>query len=66
VGKLSSNRDKLEVENAFRLAKDRFAAAESSYRIAILEFLLDTGTLRVGDDGQWVRPDDPLPEPAAD
>ena len=66
VGKLSSNRDKIEAENAYRRASDRFATAESDYRIAILEFLLDTGTLRVGDDGRWVRPDDPTPEPATD
>ena len=66
VGKLSSNRDKIEAENAFRQASDRYAAAVSDYRIAILEFLLDTGTLRVGDDGQWVRPDDPASEPEVD
>ena len=66
VGKLSSNRDKIEAENAYRRARDRFAAAESDYRIAILEFLLDTGTLRVGGDGRWIRSDDPAPQPEAD
>jgi outer membrane protein TolC len=56
-GKLTSNRDVVEAENAFRSARNRFAQAESEYRAAILAFLRDTGTLRVADDGRWVGHD---------
>ena len=31
------------------------AAEQASYRLAILTFLRDTGTLRVDDGGHWVR-----------
>ncbi|UCG17730.1 MAG: TolC family protein [Phycisphaerales bacterium] len=53
-GLLASNRDKIEAENAFRDAKNRYARAQSDYRTAILGFLRDTGTLRVGDQGRLV------------
>ena len=51
-GILSSNRDVVEAENAFREAKNRFARAQSDYRAAVLEFLRDTGTLRVSAEGR--------------
>jgi outer membrane protein TolC len=58
IGRLTSNRDVIEAENDLRLAKDSFAEALSNYRQVILEFLRDTGTLRVDDDGHWVRQSD--------
>jgi outer membrane protein TolC len=54
-GSLSSNRDVVEAENAYRAARNRFARAQSDYRAAVLEFLRDTGTLRVDDEGRLVR-----------
>jgi outer membrane protein TolC len=53
-GQSTSTRDIVEAETDFRDARNRFAQAESEYRSAILTFLRDTGTLRVGDDGRWV------------
>jgi len=55
LGRLPSNRDVIEAENELRDARDRLAQGISDYRQAILEFLRDTGTLRVDDDGQWVE-----------
>ena len=57
LGKLSSNRDVIEAENALRDARNSYAEALADFRRTILEFLLSTGTLRVGDDGQWVTHD---------
>jgi outer membrane protein TolC len=54
LGILQSNRDRLEAEDDLRQAKDEYAQAVSNYRRSILEFLRDTGTLRVGDDGEWI------------
>ena len=59
VGRLSSNRDVVEAENAYRTAKNNFASAQSDYRTAVLEFLRDTGTLRVDDEGKLVRFESP-------
>ncbi|MFH0980345.1 MAG: TolC family protein [Planctomycetota bacterium] len=56
-GLLRSNRDVIEAENEWRDAVNAFAQAQADYRLAILEFLRDTGTLRVDDDGHWVMPD---------
>jgi len=57
-GHLSSNRDKIEAEIAWRMAKNRYAQAEADYRTAVLTFLRDTGTLRVGDDGRLASAED--------
>ena len=37
-------------------ARNGLASAMADYRIAILEFRLDTGTLRVTDEGHWSEP----------
>ena len=54
LGELPSNRDVVEATDDLRAARNDYADAVSAYRRAILEFLRDTGTLRVGDDGKWV------------
>ena len=53
-GKLS-NRDLVEADNDLRQARDDYAQAMSSLRRTILQFRLATGTLRVGEDGQWLN-----------
>ena len=53
-GRAPSNRDKIEAENDLRDARNVYANARAAYRRTILEFLLASGTLRVGDDGRWV------------
>lgn len=55
LGKIT-NRDVVEAETDLLSARNDLAAAISAYREAILEFRRDTETLRVTDDGQWVRP----------
>jgi hypothetical protein len=52
---LVGNRDKVEAENALRGARDQYAAALARYRVAVLAFRLDTGTLRINEDGMWVE-----------
>lgn len=65
-GRLASNRDLIEAQNDLRDARNVFAAARSAYRRTILEFLLATGTLRIGDDGKWLTFDSSAaPERAA-
>jgi len=64
--RLRSNRDVIEAQNDLRDARDNYAAALSAYRRTILEFLLSTGTLRIGDDGKWLTFDSSAaPERAA-
>ncbi|HUU83826.1 MAG TPA: TolC family protein [Phycisphaerae bacterium] len=70
TGKARSTRDKVEAENDLRDARNAYANARADYRRTILEFLLASGTLRVGDDGRWVTFQDaaagaftPPPEP---
>jgi len=48
------NRDIVEAENALLRARNALALAQVQYRLAVLEFLRDTGMLRLDDDGQWV------------
>lgn len=55
----STNQDVVDTENELLLARNDFAAAVTAYRIAILRFRLDTGTLRVTDEGRWERPGAP-------
>lgn len=55
LGKIN-NRDVVEAENDVLAARNDLAAAIAAYRVAVLEFRRDTGTLRVDDDGQWARP----------
>ena len=47
-----SNQDVVDAEEDLLRARNDFASAVASYRIAILEFRLDSGTLRVTDDGR--------------
>ncbi len=49
----STNQDVVDAENELLSARNDFARAVAAYRIAILEFRRDTGTLRVTDDGRW-------------
>jgi outer membrane protein TolC len=48
----STNQDVVDAENDLLRARNEYAAAVAAYRVAILEFRRDTGTLRVSDDGQ--------------
>lgn len=53
IGRLQSINDLVDAENDFQNAQNQFATALADYRLAILTFLRDTGTLRVNDDGTW-------------
>ncbi len=64
LGELNSNRDVVEAEDDLRSARNDFAEAQSQFRRAVVEFLRDTGTLRVEDNGLWMR--DSVTPPAAD
>ncbi len=57
LGRSRTNQDVVDAENDLLRAKNDLAAAIAEYRIAILEFRLDTGTLRITDDGRWVTAD---------
>ncbi len=50
------NRDVVEAQQNLLEAQDRLAAAVAALRRAILTFRLNTGTLRVDDEGQWNVP----------
>ncbi len=52
-----TNQDVVDTENELLTARNGLAAAEAAYRVAILDFRADTGTLRVTDDGRWETPD---------
>jgi outer membrane protein TolC len=54
-GALRSNRDLVEAQNDLQRSTNQFAAALADYRLAILTLLRDCGTLRIDDDGYWVR-----------
>lgn len=47
----STNQDVVDAENDLLAARNDLAVAIAAYRIAILEFRRETGTLRVSDDG---------------
>ena len=49
----STNQDVVDAEEVLLGARNRLAAAVAGYRNAILDFRLDTGTVRVADDGSW-------------
>ncbi len=53
-GMLQSNRDVIEAQRALQSSRNAYAAALANYRLAILTFLRDTGTLRVDDEGLWL------------
>ncbi len=48
---LRTNQDEVDAQNDLQRARNALAAAEAGVRRAILEFRLDTETLRIGDDG---------------
>jgi outer membrane protein TolC len=48
-----TNQDVVDAENELLAARNNFAGAVAAYRVAILEFRRDTGTLRVTDEGEW-------------
>lgn len=52
----STNQDVVDAETELLRARNAYAAAVAAYRVAILEFRRDTGTLRVSDDGRWEMP----------
>jgi outer membrane protein TolC len=52
LGKVG-NRDVIEAQRALLDAQDRLAEAQSQWRLSILEFRLNTGTLRIDERGQW-------------
>ncbi len=54
-GRLSSSRDALEAQNAIQASRNQFAAAVADYRLAILTLQRNCGTLRVDDQGHWIR-----------
>ena len=53
----STNQNVVDAENDLLSARNQFSAAVAAYRVAILEFRRDTGTLRVTDQGRWEMPD---------
>lgn len=50
----SDNRDLVDAENMLLDAKNIYSQELSNLRQAVLNLRLQTGTLRVDDDGQWV------------
>ncbi len=50
----ASNQDVIDAQNEELRARDALAASIANYRNAILLVRLDTGTLRVSDDGRWL------------
>jgi len=50
-----SNRDAVEAENDLLDARNDYAAAQSQLRVAMLEFRRDTGTLRISDQGVFLK-----------
>lgn len=59
----ASNIDVVDAEDDLRDARNAYADALSDYRRAVLEFLRDTSTLRIADNGMWVRYDETTGEP---
>jgi outer membrane protein TolC len=66
-----SNQDVVDAENELLAARNALAGAVADYRVAILDFRLDTGSLRVTDDGRWgimggaARSEPPATEPGS-
>ncbi len=63
AGQLASTLNVVDAQEDLSRARNGFAEAESVFRRAILEFLRDTGTLRVSDAGRWVTFDRETGEP---
>ena len=52
----ATNQDVVDAEDDLLAARNQYAAAVAAYRVAILDFRRDTGTLRFSDDGRWLGP----------
>lgn len=60
----TTNQDVVDAENDLLAARNSLADAVAAYRNAILQFRLDTGTLRISDDGTFApQMFAPLPGP---
>ncbi|MFQ5494652.1 MAG: TolC family protein, partial [Phycisphaerae bacterium] len=58
----ADNQDVIDAANELLRAENDLARALASYRVSILEFRRDTGTLRITDDGRWAMgPEDANP-----
>ena len=55
----TDNQEVVDTENDLLDARNDFASAVAGYRNAILQFRLETGTLRVNDEGLWDRSQTP-------
>ncbi len=65
----STNQNVVDAEDDLLRARNELAAALAGYRVSILEFRRDTGTLRVTSDGRWGMPqigEDWVPRPPDD
>lgn len=49
-------RDMIEAQEDLLEARDRLERAEANLRTSVLQYLLDTGQMRVAPDGQWLAP----------
>ena len=54
-------RDFIEAQEALLDARDRRDAAEAELRRSVLQYLLDTGQMRVAGNGKWLSPGELLP-----
>lgn len=52
LGQSRTNQDVVDAENDLLDARNEYARAIANYRISVLQFRLDTGTLWVADDGR--------------
>lgn len=58
----STNQDVVDADNDLLAARNQLARAVAAYRIAILDFRRDTGSLRLGPTGRWLPPGDGFPD----
>lgn len=58
----STNQDVVDAEDVLLRDRNNIARAVAAYWVAVLEFRLSTGTLRITDEGHWG--DDALVQPA--
>lgn len=59
-----SPREVIEAEEDLLEARNRRDAAVRDLRVSVLQFLLDTGQMRVGPQGEWLPPAQLTPLPA--
>ncbi len=58
----STNQDVVDADNDLLAARNQLARAVAAFRIAILDFRRDTGTLRLGPTGRWLPGGEGFPE----